>query len=97
MSHTKTTAQPSAATKTAREWMLTLIPYRTSNKTRSWLEFAVTFIPFVLLCTAAYFALNVSFLLSFPLTILAAVFFGETVYYPARLWSWCVFQQQETQ
>ncbi len=74
MSHTKTTAQPSAATKTAREWMLTLIPYRTSNKTRSWLEFAVTFIPFVLLCTAAYFALNVSFLLSFPLTVLAAVF-----------------------
>jgi len=74
MSHAKTTGQPKVNPLTAREWMKTLIPYRTSSKTRSWLEFFITFVPFVLLCTAAYFALNVSFILSFPLTVLAAIF-----------------------
>lgn len=60
--------------KTAREWMKTLLPYRTPKHSRSWFELFITFIPFCLLCTAAYFALPVSFLLSFPLTVLAAAF-----------------------
>ena len=70
-----TQAEQSAThTKTARQWMQTLIPYRTSSQARSWIEFFITFVPFLLLCWAAYKMLSVSYFLTFPISLLAAMF-----------------------
>ncbi len=71
MSHDFDTQEPDLA---ARDWMKILSKYREPIKSRSIFEIAVTVIPFMLLWAASCWALQVSFWLSLPISIIAAGF-----------------------
>jgi acyl-lipid omega-6 desaturase (Delta-12 desaturase) len=63
-----------AASRTAREWMQLLAPYRTPDHGRSILEIAVTAVPFVALWVMAYLSLSVSYWLTLFFCVLTAGF-----------------------
>lgn len=54
----------------AREWAKILIKYRTPNFARSMFELAVTLLPFVAIWAAAWWAMSVSYWLSFAIALL---------------------------
>ena len=61
-------------TRTARDWVQVLSNYREPSLTRSVLELVVTIGPFVLLWALAWWALSVSYLLTFLISVLNAAF-----------------------
>lgn len=58
----------------ARDWVRILAQYREPNEWRSVFELAVTFVPFVLLWAAAWWALSISYWLTLGFSILSAAF-----------------------
>lgn len=54
----------------AREWAKILIKYRTPNFSRSMFELVVTLLPFVAIWAAAWWAMSVSYWLSFAIALL---------------------------
>ncbi|PHR92274.1 MAG: fatty acid desaturase [Robiginitomaculum sp.] len=63
-----------ASKRSARDWMKILVSYRQPDLMRGLFEVCVTFIPFVLLWTAAYHSLKVSYLLSLVFCLASACF-----------------------
>src|SRR5690606_20730219 len=70
------TANPPTATaaKAVRDWRRLLQPYRSPRLARSVFELAVTLVPFVLLWSAAFLALEVGYWLTLLLVVPAAMF-----------------------
>ncbi|MEZ5844289.1 MAG: fatty acid desaturase [Hyphomicrobiaceae bacterium] len=70
------TAIPATATaaKAVRDWRRLLQPYRSPRLARSVFELAVTLVPFVLLWSAAFLALEVGYWLTLLLVVPAAMF-----------------------
>ncbi len=65
---------PGAAEIPARDWVRILAQYREPDEWRSVFELAVTFVPFVLLWAAAWWALSISYWLTLGFSILSAAF-----------------------
>ena len=59
---------------TAKDWMRLMMAYRQPKLLRSLFEIGVTFLPFIILCVLAYWALGISVFLSFGFSLLAAGF-----------------------
>ena len=75
MKDTETIASPpEATTRPARDWMTTLAKYREPIYARSLFEIAVTVIPFIGFCVAAWWALSISYVLTLLITIPAGFF-----------------------
>ncbi|UWP94364.1 fatty acid desaturase [Aliiroseovarius crassostreae] len=68
----KTETHP--GTRSAREWVSTLAEYRDPNTLRSSIELAISLLPFLALWALAWWALSVSYVLAFALSILNAAF-----------------------
>ena len=66
--------EPNRVVRTAQEWMPLLARYREPRFVRSVMEIAVTFVPFVLLWGAAWWAYSISIWLAFAICIPAAGF-----------------------
>lgn len=58
----------------ARDWVAILSNYREASTLRSWIELAITLVPFVLLWAAAWWSLQVSYWLTFGLASVNAAF-----------------------
>ena len=72
----KMTANPGSEPepRSGRDWVKTLAHYREPNQARSLFELAVSIIPFFLLWALAWWALSVSYWLSFGLSVVNAAF-----------------------
>ncbi len=70
------TAKPSETTETlsARDWVKVLAQYRTPSLSRSLFELLVTVVPFVAIWALAWWAMSVSYWLTFGLSLLNAGF-----------------------
>lgn len=74
MDETKQTMLINGKTKSARDLLKVLARYREPDHGRSVFELAVTAIPFVVLCAAAWWVLPISYWLSLAFVVPAAIF-----------------------